>query len=73
METNTREEVLAFTRACEALAGFAHTHNGLTEAERGIVRNYVRGLEKEVAPSSPALSGDDAPLAATLSHVPLID
>lgn len=73
METTLREEVQAFTRACEALAGFAHQHHGLTDPERETMLNFVRALELEVAPSPPQPPQDDAPLAATLSHVPLID
>jgi hypothetical protein len=73
METTVREEVQKFTRACEALSGFAHEHNGLTALERETVVNFVRALEQEVAPPPPEPPQDDPPLAATLSHVPLID
>jgi hypothetical protein len=73
MEPILREEVQRFTQACEAFAGFAQENDALTDAERGIVRNCLRVLEQEVAPSPPPPFPDDAPLAATLSNMPLID
>lgn len=73
MEMNLREEVQQFTQTCEALSAFAQEHNGLTNEERGVVRNFVRALEQEVAPSSPEPPQDDAPLASPLAHLPLID
>lgn len=69
MESTLREEVQEFTRACGALSEFAQEHNGLTDAERGVVRSFVKALELEVAPASPESPQDDAPLA----HLPLID
>jgi hypothetical protein len=68
-----REEIHNFTRACQALAGFAHAHTGLTALERETVSNFVRALEEEVGPFAPASSPDDPPLAATLSNLPPID
>jgi hypothetical protein len=73
MESTLREEVQQFARACEALSAFAQEHNGLTEEEGGIVRNFIRALEQEVVPASPEPPQDDAPLAAPLAHLPLID
>ena len=73
MESTLREEVQQFTRACKALSAFAQEHNGLTDAEREAVRNFVRALEQEVAFSSPEPPQDDAPLASPLAHLPLID
>jgi hypothetical protein len=73
VESTSREEVQQFTRACEALLAFAREHNGLTDEERGVVRNLIRAMEQEVAPASPEPPQDDAPLAAPLAHLPLID
>ena len=72
--TPVRDQVHDFTRACRALAGFAHAHNGLTDLERETVCTFIREMEKEVGllslqPSSP----ENAPLASTLSHLPPID
>lgn len=66
-----RDQIHDFTRACQALTGFAHAHNGLTALERETVSSFVRALEEEVGSFSPEPSPDDSPLAATLSHVPL--
>ena len=72
MET-VRDQVHDFTRACQALAGFAHAHTGLTDLERETIRQSVQALEQELAPLAPQPSPDDPPLAATLSNFPLID
>ena len=66
-----RQEVQDFRQACETLAEVAHQH-ALTDEERGIVSNLVRALEQEVA-LSPPQPDEETPLAATLSHMPLID
>ena len=71
--TSIRDQVHDFTRACLALEGFAHAHNGLTDLERETVRKFVHALEKEVGPFAPEPSPDDPPLAATLSNFPPID
>jgi len=63
-----RDEVLDFTRACEALAEFAHAHNGLTTFERDTVINFVRALEEEVGPFSPAPSPEDQSTGMTKSE-----
>jgi hypothetical protein len=42
------DQVLDFTRVCEALAGFAHEHKGLTTLERDTVINSVRAIDGEV-------------------------
>lgn len=68
-----RDQVHDFTKACQALTGFAHAHNGLTALERETVFTFVRALEEEVGPFSPGPSPDDTPLAATLANMPLID
>jgi len=73
MEPTLRDEVQRFTQACEALSGFAQEHDGLTDAERGTVRNFIRAREQDVVPPPPPPSSDDAPLAGTLSNLPLID
>jgi hypothetical protein len=72
MET-VRDQVHAFTRACNVLTGFAHAHNGLTDVERETIRQSVLALEEEVGSFTREPSPDDPPLAATLSNVPLID
>jgi hypothetical protein len=72
MET-VRDQVHDFTKACQALAGFAHAHSGLTDLEYETVCKAVLALEEEVGPFSPEPSSDDPPLAATLSNLPLID
>jgi len=72
MET-VRNQVYDFTKACQALAGFAHATVGLTDLERETVRKSVLALEEEVGPFSREPSMDDPPLAATLSNMPLID
>ena len=71
--TAVREQVLAFTRACEALAGFVHQNNGLTTLEREFVLHFVRALDLEAGPFAPTASPDDPPMAATLSNLPPID
>ena len=63
-----REEVLEFTRACEALAGFAHQHNGLTTLEREFVLNFVRALDLEAGPFAPA-SPESPPMEAKVSPI----
>jgi len=68
-----RDQVQDFTRACQALTGFGHTHNGLTALEHETVANFARALEEEVGLLAPELPPDNPPLAATLSNVPLID
>ena len=69
-----RDQVHDFTRACRALARFAHAYNGLTDLERETVCTFILEMEKEVGPLSPQPSSpDDAPLASTLSHLPPID
>jgi len=60
MET-VRDQVHDFTRACKALAGFAHAHTGLTDLELETVRQSVLELEEEVGPFSPEPSPDDPP------------
>ena len=67
-----RPEVQEFMRICEALTGLA-LQNELIHEEHGIVLNCVRVLEKEVIPAPPPPTEEDAPLAATLSNLPLID
>ena len=67
-----RPEVQEFMRICETLTRVAH-QNELTHEEHGIVLNCVRTLEKEIVPAPPPLTKGDAPLAATLSNLPLID
>jgi len=71
--TVIRDEVLDFTRACEALAGFAHHNNGLTALERETVLNFVRALDVEAGPFAPEAFSNDPPLAVTLSNIPQID
>ena len=68
-----RDQVHDFTRACRALTGFAHAHQGLTDLERETVRSFVRMLEQEVGPLSPEPSPDNPSLAPTLSNVSLVD
>lgn len=68
-----RNQVHDFTKACQALAGFAHATTGLTDLVRETVRKSVRALEEEVGPFAPEPSRDDPPLAATLSNLPPID
>ena len=68
-----RDQVHDFTRACQALTGFAHAHNGLTDLERETVRKFVQALEQELGPLASQPSPDDPPLAATLSNFPPID
>ena len=63
-----RDQVLDFTRSCEALAGFAHAHNGLTTLERDTVINFVRALEEEVGPFFPAPSLDAQSIGITKSE-----
>lgn len=46
-----RDQVHDFIRACEALAGFAHEHAGLTDQKRETVRSFLRALEEETSPS----------------------
>jgi hypothetical protein len=41
------DQVLDFTRICEALARFAHGHKGLTTLDRDTVINAVRAMEGE--------------------------
>jgi len=45
-----RDQVHDFTRACRALARFAHAYNGLTDLERETVCIYIQEMEKEVGP-----------------------
>ena len=72
--TPVRDQVLEFTRACEALVAFAHQNNGLTALERETVLNFVRALDVEAGPFAPeAPPAEDPPLAATLSNIPPID
>ena len=67
-----RDQVHDFTRACRALARFAHACNGLTDVERETVCTFIQEMEKEVGPLSlQPTSPDD--VASTLSHLPLID
>jgi len=72
--TPVRDQVHDFTRACRALARFAHAYNGLTDLERETVCTFIQEMEKEVGPLSlQPTPSDDAPLASTLSRPPLID
>ena len=65
-----REQVHDFTRACQALIGFAHAHKGLTDLERETVRTFVLKLEEEVGPYSLQSSTDDSPLGGDpLKHL----
>jgi len=59
--TPIRDQVHNFTKACQALTGFAHAHNGLTALERERVFTFVRALEEEVGPFSPEWSLADPP------------
>ena len=67
-----RDQVHDFTRACQALMGFAHAHNGLTTVERETMCNFIRALKEKVGSFSPESSPDAPPLAAPLAHLPLI-
>jgi hypothetical protein len=69
---SVRDQVHDFTKACQALADFAH-HHRLTEQERLRVVSFVRALELEVQPPVPLLSPDNSPVAATLSNISPID
>ena len=60
-----RHQVHDFTRACQALTGFAHAHNGLTAVERETVCNFVRALENKVGPFSPESSPGRPALGGT--------
>jgi hypothetical protein len=72
MEPPIRDQIHDFTRACKALAGFAHAQTGLTDVERETVRQAVLELEQQIGPSASQSSMDDTP-AATLSNMPPID
>ncbi|OAI46187.1 hypothetical protein AYO43_01285 [Nitrospira sp. SCGC AG-212-E16] len=66
-----REEIQELMRVCQALAGVAHEH-ALTDEERGLILNFVRALEQEIAP--PPLPVDaEIPLTGTLANVSLLD
>jgi hypothetical protein len=65
--TIIREEVQAFTQACQSFTGFVLS-NRLTPAERETIANVVHTLGSDFKPSP-----DDPPLATTLSNLPLID
>ena len=64
-----RDQVHDFTRACRALTGFAHAHQGLTDLERETVRSFVRMLEQEVGPLSLEPSPDNPSLADPFQRV----
>ena len=60
-----RDQVHDFTKACQALTGFAHAHKGLTDLECETVRIFVLKLEEELQSST-----DDSPLGGDpLKHL----